>query len=65
MSESEFVEYLDETLQWASNEDGMILGSSTFEDVGMLTYNKGLVIRLVDGTEFQVTVVKTKRVNED
>lgn len=61
MSESEFVGYLDEALMWASNEDGMIVGSATFEDVGTLTSNKGLVVRMKDGSEFQVTVVKSHR----
>ncbi len=60
MNEKEFVEYLDEALSWASNEDGMIIGSDTFQDVGMMTRNKGLVVRMKDGTEFQITVVKSR-----
>lgn len=60
MTESEFVEYLDEALLWSSEESGMILGSTTFEDVGMMTRNEGLVVRMKDGTEFQVTVVKSR-----
>jgi len=32
----------------------------TFEDAGVMTYNKGLVIRYDDGTEFQVTIVQSK-----
>ena len=31
----------------------------TFEEAGVLTYNKGLVLRLPDGSEFQVTIVKS------
>jgi hypothetical protein len=34
---------------------------STFSDEMMLTSNAGLVVRLDDGTEFQVTVVQSKR----
>jgi hypothetical protein len=34
---------------------------STFDDEMMLTSNAGLVVRLDDGTEFQVTVVQSKR----
>jgi len=60
MNEHEFAEYLDEALLWASEEDGMIIGSSSFEDVGMLTHNEGLVVRMKDGSEFQITVVKSK-----
>lgn len=32
----------------------------TFEEAGLMTNNKGLVIRYDDGTEFQVTVVQSK-----
>ena len=60
MSESEFAEYLDEALMWASEEDGMIIGSGSFESVGMMTRNECLDLRLKDGSEFQVTVVKSR-----
>lgn len=60
MTEHEFVEYLDEALSWASEEDGMIIGSASFDCVGMLTHNEGMVVRMKDGTEFQITVVKSK-----
>lgn len=60
MNETEFVEYLNEALSWASNEDGMIIGSDTFKDVGIMTRNEGLVVRMKDGTEFQITVVKSR-----
>ena len=32
----------------------------TFEEEGVLTYNKGLVISLPDGTEFQLTIVQSR-----
>lgn len=32
----------------------------TFKEAGLMTNNKGLVIRYDDGTEFQVTVVQSK-----
>ena len=31
----------------------------TFEEAGILTYNKGLVIRMKSGAEFQLTVVRS------
>jgi hypothetical protein len=31
----------------------------TFEEAGILTYNKGLVLRMKDGGEFQITVVRS------
>ena len=32
----------------------------TFEDAGVLTYNRGVVIRLPDGSEFQVTIIQSR-----
>ena len=32
----------------------------TFEESGIMTRNKGLVIRLDDGSEFQLTIVKSR-----
>ena len=32
----------------------------TYEEAGVLTYNKGLVITLPDGTEFQLTIVRSR-----
>ena len=32
----------------------------TFEEEGVMTYNKGLVISLPDGTEFQLTIVQSR-----
>jgi len=32
----------------------------TFEDAGVMTYNKGLVITLPDGTEYQLTIVRSR-----
>ena len=32
----------------------------TFEDAGVMTYNKGLVISLPNGSEFQLTIVQSR-----
>ena len=32
----------------------------TFENAGIMTYNKGLVIQLPDGSEFQLTIVQSR-----
>jgi len=32
----------------------------TFEDAGMLTRDRGLVVTMTDGTEFQITIVQSK-----
>lgn len=34
---------------------------TTFEDEGMLTHDRGLVVRCVGGDEFQLTIVRSKR----
>ena len=33
---------------------------TTFENAGVMTYNKGLVITMPDGTEFQLTIVQSR-----
>jgi len=32
----------------------------TFQQAGVMTYNKGLVITLPDGTEYQLTIVRSR-----
>ena len=32
----------------------------SFEDAGVMTMNKGLVVRTADGAEFQVTIVQSR-----
>jgi len=32
----------------------------TFEEVGLLTRNHGLIVRMADGTELQLTVVRSR-----
>ena len=32
----------------------------TYEQAGVMTYNKGLVISLPDGSEFQLTIVQSR-----
>jgi hypothetical protein len=33
----------------------------TFSSLGILTKNKGLVVRMSDGSEFQLTIVQSKQ----
>ena len=40
-------------------------GVTTFEAGGYLTRNAGLVARLPDGSEFQITIVQTGYANDD
>lgn len=32
----------------------------TFEDAGIMTTDRGLVLTMADGTEFQVTIVRSR-----
>ncbi len=65
------MEFTDETLQTGLRDliegnpsDDEILWEnmrvSTFEEAGVMTYDKGLVIRLPDGTEYQLTIVQSR-----
>ncbi len=59
-TEQQMQDYLKETLDWASNEDGMINTIDTFEEIGVMTNNKGLVVRMKDGSRFQLVIVKSR-----
>jgi hypothetical protein len=50
----------DGELLWpAKNESEDIREVRSFQDEGVMTYNKGLVIRLNDGSTFQLTIVRS------
>jgi len=65
------MEFTDETLQNGlrdliegnPNDDDILwenMQVSTFEESGVMTYDKGLVIRLPDGTEYQLTIIQSR-----
>jgi hypothetical protein len=60
MKEHELANYLIEVLEFASNEDGMIVDVDTFESAGLLTQNEGLVIKMKTGEVFQLKITKSK-----
>jgi hypothetical protein len=68
MSEREIVEHLRFLLDQSADarkEDGWpeeMLNNVTvpFHEAGVMTDNAGLVLRLEDGSEFQVTVVRSR-----
>ena len=63
MNEEEFEQLLAGLLEEASvEEDGSAsdLRVQTFEENGVLTTNRGVVVRLTDGSEFQVTVLRSR-----
>ncbi len=63
LTEQDVVASLGELVEFAgfaAGEDLAGSGWSTFEDAGVLTSNAGLVLRTADGSEFQVTVVRSR-----
>lgn len=66
MNEREMEAWLSEAVWNLSDEDETKVGRvSTYEEVGMLTRNKGLVVKFRNGDEFQVCIVQSKAVKED
>ena len=59
LTEQKIQDYLVEVLDWASNEDGMVKIIDTFEELEILTNNKGLVITMQDGSKFQLVIIKS------
>ena len=45
--------------KFCEDEDPQI-SVHTFESVGVMTYNRGLVLRLSNGQEFQLTIIQSK-----
>ena len=56
----EFVEELGEAMFDSEYNLQDIQNVSTFEEAGVLTNNVGLVVEMQDGSEFQVTIVRSK-----
>ena len=44
----------------AALSDRAVRDVVTYEEAGVLTNNAGFVIRMVDGSEFQITVVRSR-----
>ena len=42
------------------DEDTGVRRVETFEEVGVLTANSGLVVELTDGSELQITIVRSR-----
>ena len=56
---SDALEAADERAQ-DDGEPAAIRSLLTFDDAGLMTQNSGLVVRLADGSEYQVTVVRSR-----
>ena len=55
-TETEFQEELRDIL-WEYNDNFDI---STYDEVGMLTRNKGLIVKLENDEEFEITIVQRR-----
>jgi len=52
---------LEEHADLDENDDDVVVAEVvTFRDAGVLTYDRGLVVRMVDGSEFQLTIVRSR-----
>lgn len=62
-TEEEVEEALLAVLQYGESVSDTILDDAraeTFEEAGVMTMNRGLVIRLKDGCEYQLTIVQSR-----
>lgn len=57
MDEKQFSNFLADCV--VENSAEMDIDLESFQEAGVLTNNEGLVIRTPDGSEFQVTIVKS------
>jgi hypothetical protein len=64
MTEQEMENHLAECIDLRNEEDDYDLERNirilTYEEAGVMTRNKGLVLRTPDGDEFQITIVKSQ-----
>ena len=61
MTEQDFRDVLSEALTLYMDDDlSTIQNVRTFQDCGLLTVNEGLVVSCRDGSEFHVTIVRSK-----
>lgn len=56
LTEIEFRDTLLEAISESIDFDGEVRSIRTFEDVGLLTLDQGLVVRMNDGAEFHLTI---------
>jgi hypothetical protein len=58
-SEAEMQDWLADLIEEAEEGDAGV-AAETFHAAGVLTMNKGLVVRMPNGAEFQVTIVRSR-----
>ena len=58
--EAVFEDYLLDHIQDLDVEGVRVARVYSFEDVGILTRDRGLVVKMDDGSEYQLTIVKSR-----
>ena len=58
MTEQKFACMLQQLID--THADTCVEGVDSYEAVGMLTQNQGMVVYLEDGSEFQITIVRSR-----
>jgi len=64
MGEYEFQELVTEKLYEAEYYETGVEQISSFQEAGICSGNKGLVITMEDGSEFQVTIVQSREARD-
>ena len=65
MSAKEFEMWLGELINFSGDDEcceveDIVTSQRSFEEAGMLTRNKGLVVKTKNGSVFQITIVKAR-----
>ena len=60
MNEKEMESWLGEAITSLEDEENEVRRVGTYEEEGILTRNKGLVVRFKNGDEFQICIVQSK-----
>jgi hypothetical protein len=60
MDETEAIDFLIEAVHAAHEDYDELPDMRTFEEACLMTSNKGFVMRMPDGSEFQVQVIRSK-----
>lgn len=53
-------EMIEEAIYEADNDEQNVRDISSYENAGIMTTDKGLVMRMEDGSEFQITIVQSR-----
>ena len=63
MNELEMQELLTDALNFndEENENNQIKSIKSFQDAIILTSNKGLIIKMNDGSVFQITIIQSRK----